>query len=461
MAKGFRVSPTEFIDYLPSDGGAGSGSSSMASPFGNLEVLPEDYGVLDEVLSEYSTAAQSIAGELQQDPSRWRDMRPQIQQLQQNLMRDMSRGRIAAMINSKKEYDTLVKEITEDKNLDPADKQEMINSISIDPFSYDPATGRGRRIVSPKYLKSWTPDQVQKAITDLGTKVEKTTLEDPRLKGIGKIGERSAGAYEQVEGIAYQTVVDALTGGLSPEIAEDLQRTRRQDYERGAISREQYEAFDERDFFKDGKLNLNTTLGRQIDAFAKSRASEIAKSKLVTDKPSGSGSTAQAQDYGRMHNMLVSVLTQGPEAAQVVGKFQGSKDLKNAVRTEIESLPGPTFEYRPIPGQPGAMMMNPFTIKIINSNGSVKRIEVKNPDQADKAYWEMFSILSNSPNEAKFSRPAMEEVRKQLMAGKTMSDLVLSRPYNAQGGGGGSEDTGDDVYDLDNLKDENSYDFNQ
>jgi hypothetical protein len=439
MARNFRVEPLDYIDYLPA-GARGSRSSSgkKTSPFGDLEVLPEDYSRLDQKLSDYYGKANAIATEIQRNPGSYKDLYPNIRQLSYDLQRDLTSGEIAAMVNSKKEYDQFVKEIMEDGNMDPEDKLAYLNNLKVDQWNYDPTTGRGRKFMPPRYTPTASPEDMEKYFRETTKLIgdETITLDNGKtfkIRDLGDIGLTDVGAIETAKGKAKEKIEALLTQSVPAEWAESLQRKRKLQYDRGEISQEEYESYDERNYLnEDGTPNTNTTIGKRIASYAENAATKEINQRVVTSKKaSGTGKMARASAYNDLHNDIMKVILQKKGYGAVLGDLRSSKTAPGAVSVEIEDL-GATYIIQPDAnnGFPQPVEYPAFKLTIkgkLTSAGrpSVKEIVVDGPEKMDEAYWTLFGLLSNTPNQPLYDKTAMREARNLNFNGKTMTDVFL------------------------------------
>lgn len=443
MAKGFGVQPTEFIDYMPAKARGTSAGGSKSSPFGQFEVLPEDYAHLDAVLNEYTAPAEEMIAQIQQNPSDYKRFLPQVRQLSVGLQKDLTRGRIAAMVERKKKYDDTVKEIMARSDLDTEDKMYMVDGIVIEDFMWDPTTPeglRGGRVHAGPFREKFAPSDQTKLMEDLTNNIKETVLTEPELERLGVLGATAVGSISHRKGIVKDAAIQAYMKMIPPERAKALQSRREWRRDNGFITEEEFELIDETKILNDdGTLNTETTLGKLIDGYAEAIAHETLQARGVTDKASAKAQkAAPASSYNRLHDMIMKVLKQDSGFREVIGKLPG-KGASGVSSIEIIPMQSKNAVFMEGDGGRHRVTLKPFELVLLDKNSKeVKRIVVDGPGGAEQAYWDLFHLLANNPNEPEYSREAMEEMKRLGMAGKTMSDEILTKYNQPQGYEGGN-----------------------
>lgn len=265
MARFYNTSQTEFVDYQ-TQGQSPAGANSGADLFADINALPQDRPRLQEIISGYESEIGNIVSQLQANPRSMRSLQPQIANIRQRLAMDRTAGELKAIQDRYSQYGEVRKGYQEALKDDPF-QATMASSLldeQIEPIQYDPITGSFNEIKPEAYVAPFTDAEKNKWFSTYVPKIQSTVLDQVReqegLDRFTTLLERG-----ELKGVVKDRALRILAQQITPQmIAAENQRRR--------LAGDQQ--IDENTFFDfaTGRPNLNTYLGRMVEAAAESAA---------------------------------------------------------------------------------------------------------------------------------------------------------------------------------------------
>lgn len=265
MARFYNTSQTQFVDYQ-TEGQSPAGTTSGADLFADINALPQDRPRLQEIISGYESEIGNIVSQLQANPRSMRSLQPQIANIRQRLAMDKTAGELKAIQDRFRQYGEVRKGYQEALKDDPF-QATMASSLldeQIEPIQYDPVTGSFNEIKPEAYVAPFTDAEKNKWFSTYVPKIQSTVLDQVReqegLDRFTTLLERG-----ELKGVVKDRALRILAQQVTPQmVAAENQRRRLagdQQIDEGAF-------FD----FATGRPNLNTYLGRMVEAAAESAA---------------------------------------------------------------------------------------------------------------------------------------------------------------------------------------------
>lgn len=277
MARFYNTSQTNFVDYEDLGGGRTSGGvGAYESPFGELNSLPQDRARLQQIVGAYEGEINDIVSQLQANPRAMRTLEPRIASLRQRYMTDMQAGELKAIqdrynrdIENRKQLTTALKD-------DPFQLNQALQEYErgITPIQYDPTTGMFNNVEPQSYASPFTDAERNKWFSTYVPKISETVIE--QIKGEEGL-DRFTQLYERGDlvGVAKERALQILAQQVTPQMIQAENQRRRL---MGDTS------VDESTFFQDGRPNLNTSLGRMVEAAAESVSRQIRDTQFIKDE---------------------------------------------------------------------------------------------------------------------------------------------------------------------------------
>ena len=265
MARFYNTSQTEFVDYQ-TQGQSPAGMTSGADLFADINALPQDRPRLQEIISGYEDEIGNVVSQLQANPRSMRSLQPQIANIRQRLAMDRTAGELKAIQDRFRQYGEVRKGYQEALKDDPF-QATMASSLldeQIEPIQYDSITGTFNEIKPEAYVAPFTDADKNKWFSTYVPKIQSTVLDQVReqegLDRFTTLLERG-----ELKGVVKDRALRILAQQVTPQmVAAENQRRRLagdQQIDEGAF-------FD----FATGRPNLNTYLGRMVEAAAESAA---------------------------------------------------------------------------------------------------------------------------------------------------------------------------------------------
>jgi len=278
MARFYRTSQPNFVDYSETSTKGGAGQPTAFSLLGDLDIHESDMPRYSEILAGYDAQINELARRAQADPRRANTLMPDVMKLQQTMRNDVEAGELAAFVNRKKDVDANEKLYDKLYEKDPTvsvlAKERFRQGITA--ANYDPNT-RTYEKIQPYDVQVWTADDANKWRANMANTVKGTVIrgvkEDEatgRFQGIKTRGD--------VVGVARQRALEAIVNSV-PDSALKAASDRRSLTEKDS-------EVDERQFYtKDAKgniiPNLNTVWGREAEALAQAITREEFKGQRL------------------------------------------------------------------------------------------------------------------------------------------------------------------------------------
>lgn len=256
MARFYQTSEMDFIDYLQEPQETAS-SSTVSSAFGDINSIPEDREILNNVLSGYEAEINEMTTELQTDPRAMKRLEPRIASLRQRMAQDRQTG--------------VLKAIEDRYNQDVAAQEGLATSLKDDPIQLSMAAQEYRSTIPPlnfdpqtRTFNQITPMAVAKPLlqkdwedwkTSNATRIEETMLD--MLKEQQKLDPTNTLFTEsKVMGVTRERATVALAEAVTPDMVRAAEQQRRY-YNLSGDPEGRF-------LNEDGTPNLNTQIGRQI-----------------------------------------------------------------------------------------------------------------------------------------------------------------------------------------------------
>lgn len=281
MARFYNTSQTDFVDY-----NAGQRQQQQQQPsggmaadlFGDINALPQDRPRLQDIISGYESEIDGVVSQLQANPRAVRQLQPQIQSIRQRLAMDKTAGELKAISDRYNQYSEVRKRYTESLKDDPFQATMALNELdaSLEPIQFDPQTGSFNQIQPQAYVAPLTDADKNKWFSTYVPKIADTVLEQIKeQEGLDRyttLLERG-----ELKGILKDRALRILSQQVTPQMvaAENQRRRFAGDTE-----------VDESTFFDPttGKPNLNTYLGRMVEAAAESVANTQRDTQFIQNQ---------------------------------------------------------------------------------------------------------------------------------------------------------------------------------
>lgn len=256
MARFYQTSEMDFIDYLQEPQDAAS-AATVSSAFGDINSIPEDREILNNVLSGYEAEINEMTTELQADPRAMKRLEPRIASLRQRMAQDRQTG--------------ILKAIEDRYNQDIAAQEGLATSLKDDPIQLSMAAQEYRSTIPPlnfdpqtRTFNQITPMSVAKPLlqkdwedwkTSNAERVEETVLD--MLQERQKLDPTNTLLTEsKVMGVTRERATASLAAAITPDMVRAAEQQRRY-YNLGGDPEGKF-------LNQDGTPNLNTQIGRQI-----------------------------------------------------------------------------------------------------------------------------------------------------------------------------------------------------
>ncbi len=265
MARFYKTSQPNFVDYSETSTKGGAGQPTAFSLLGDLDIHESDIPRYSEILAGYDAQINELARRAQADPRRANTLMPDVMKLQQTMRNDVEAGELAAFVNRKKDVDAneklYDKLFEKDPSVSVLAKERFRKTIT--PANYDPNT-RTYEKIQPYDVQVWTPAETEKWRANYSATLKETEL--------GKVKEdEKIGQYQKLITRGSEVGVDRnralqVAAGKVPQQALQAAQQRRELLNLG-------NDVDETQFYttdKEGNIipNLNTVWGREIEAAA-------------------------------------------------------------------------------------------------------------------------------------------------------------------------------------------------
>lgn len=278
MARFYNTSQTDFVDYNAGQRQQQPSGGMAADLFGDINALPQDRPRLQELITGYESEIDGIVSQLQANPRAVRQLQPQIQSIRQRLAMDKTAGELKAISDRYSQYSDVRKRYTESLKDDPFQATMALNELdaSLSPIEYDPQTGSFNQIQPQAYVAPLTDADKNKWFTTYVPKITDTLLEQVKeQEGLDKyttLLERG-----ELKGVLKERALRILAQQVTPQMiaAENQRRRFAGDTE-----------IDESSFFDPatGQPNLNTYLGRMVEAAAESVANTQRDTQFIQNQ---------------------------------------------------------------------------------------------------------------------------------------------------------------------------------
>lgn len=293
MGRYYKTSQTDFLDYISGTpvmqpGGRPASSRTVSSLLGGIESLPEDRPVLEERVREFETQVDSLAQQLQEDPSAQQRLMPEINRLRGDIRDQYYYGEIAAIRDRYAQAQEAEKNLREVFKDNPSIMSSALQDLygNIPELGFDPITRQYGRINPPNYVKPFTGEDRNKFIKTAEDAIKEemiAQIDDQRpispTETLYSLGQRS--------GVTVEKARESLAGMVTPDmLAAYIQDARLSG-----------RPADERNFYDPATntFNLNTELGRLLESVAIG----LKRDEFDIDREKGRDTLAEIKERGR------------------------------------------------------------------------------------------------------------------------------------------------------------------
>jgi hypothetical protein len=281
MARFYKTSSADFIDYLqePESSGA-AGATDVSSAFADVKAIPQDRELLSNILSGYEEEINAMTQELQANPRGMRALEPRIANLRQRMAADRQTGPLKAIEDRYNQDVANQKGILENLESDPvlAAKAMEDYRANIPPLNFDPQTKMYNQINPMEVAKPLTQEDWTKWTTSRAGIVENTLLQElsnvEELDKYTKLHTRG-----ELEGVLKKRATEIFATAITPDMIK-AEEQRRRYY--GLAGDPETNFIDSQ-----GRLNLNTTIGRLLNSAVESVTRESLKNWRTVDEDEG------------------------------------------------------------------------------------------------------------------------------------------------------------------------------
>ncbi len=281
MARFYKTSSAEFIDYLQEPESTGAAEASdVSSAFADIKAIPQDRELLANILSGYEAEINEMTQELQANPRGMRALEPRISSLRQRMAADRQTGPLKAIEDRYNQDVANQKGILDNLQDDPvlAAKAMEDYRANIPALNFDPQTKMYNQINPMEVAKPLTQEDWTKWTTSRAGIVENTLLQE--LSNVEQLDRYTQlHTRGELEGVLKKRATEIFATAITPDMikAEDQ---RRRYY--GLAGDPETNFIDSQ-----GRLNLNTTIGRLLNSAVESVTRESLKNWRTVDEDEG------------------------------------------------------------------------------------------------------------------------------------------------------------------------------
>lgn len=378
MARFYNTSQTDFVDYNAGQRQQQPSGGMAADLFGDINALPQDRPRLQELITGYENEIEGLVSQLQANPRAQRQLQPQIQSIRQRLAMDKTAGELKAIGDRYNQYSDVRKRYTESLKDDPFQATMALNELdsSLEPIQFDPQTGSFNQIQPQAYVAPLTDADKNKWFTTYVPKIADTLLEQVKeQEGIDRFTtllERG-----ELKGVLKDRALRILSQQVTPQMiaAENQRRRFAGDTE-----------IDEGQFFDPatGKPNLNTYLGRMVEAAAESVANTQRDTQFIQNQDEaglerlkGNEDLRVARGRARIDDRDANWWAERTAALYQGQGYDVEQQTPEGMRKESSFLTGQktrdgytvqSIQYSPRPGQPATPVAVLTKPAVRNSN---------------------------------------------------------------------------------------------
>lgn len=379
MARFYNTSQTDFVDYNAGQRQQQPSGGMAADLFGDINALPQDRPRLQDLISGYESEIDGVVSQLQANPRAVRQLQPQIQSIRQRLAMDKTAGELKAISDRYNQYSEVRKRYTESLKDDPFQATMALNELdaSLEPIQFDPQTGSFNQIQPQAYVAPLTDADKNKWFSTYVPKIADTVLEQIKeQEGLDRyttLLERG-----ELKGILKDRALRILSQQVTPQMvaAENQRRRFAGDTE-----------VDESTFFDPttGKPNLNTYLGRMVEAAAESVANTQRDTQFIQNQDEAALARMKGNEDLRVARGRARIDDRDANwwAERTAALYQGQgydveQQTPEGMRKESSFLTGQktrdgfivqSVQYSPRPGQPATPVVVVSKPAVVNSNG--------------------------------------------------------------------------------------------